>query len=144
MLKFKLARVGKKKAPEYRILVVESAKDPYGKYVEKVGNYNPRTNPSTITVNKERVEYWLGQGVQPTATVHNIFVAEGLIKEGKQKAKAVRLTDKRREKIAEKAAAEQEAKAAAEEKAKEEAEEAKAAPAEEVAAEEEVEAPATE
>ncbi len=140
MLKFKLARVGKTKAPEYRIVVVEHTKDPYGDFVEKVGNYNPRTSPSTVTLKTDRVEYWLSQGVQPTDTVRNIFIGEGLIKEDK-KAKAVALTDKRRAKLAEKQAEAEEAKKAAEEAAKE-AEEAVKAEAEAAAAAEE--APAEE
>ncbi len=109
MLKIKLALVGKKKQPEYRIVVTEHTKDPYGNHKEILGNYNPRTNPSTLTLKKERVEYWLSVGAQPTDTVHNLFVAEGLIKGDKRAV--VSISKKRQAKLDEKAEAAKEAKA---------------------------------
>lgn len=80
MLAIKLSRVGKKKQPQYRIVVVEKSKDPWGKVLEIVGFYNPLTNPKTFTLKKDRAEHWLKMGAQASDSVHNLFVREGIIK----------------------------------------------------------------
>lgn len=97
MLKFKLSRVGKKKQPEYRIIVIEEARDPWAVAKEIVGHYNPRTNPRTITWKEERVKHWLSMGVQATNTVYNMLVDAGFVKGDKRKS--VALSKKRRAKI---------------------------------------------
>ena len=86
MLKIKLSRVGKKKQPTYKIIILEEAKDPKGDYLEQLGTYNPSAQgqQEELVFNEERVKYWLSQGAQPTDTVHNILVGQGLIK-GKKK-----------------------------------------------------------
>ena len=94
MLKLKLARVGKKKQPEYRIIVVEQGRDPWGPTTEIVGHYNPLTKSTQITWKEDRVKYWLSQGAQATDTVHNFLLDAGLIKGDKRKT--VSLTNKRR------------------------------------------------
>lgn len=135
MLRIKLARVGKKKAPTYRLLVMERSKDPWGDSLENVGHYNPRTTPSTIELKKERIEYWLSKGAQPTESVHNILVEAGLLKDKKKNVSSLgkKFKAKVAEEKAKEAAAVAEAKAAkeAEAKAAEEAKNAAAAPAEE-------------
>lgn len=86
MLAIKLSRVGKKKQPSYRLIVVEKTKDPWGKAKEIVGFYNPRTKPKTITLEAERIKYWIAKGAQPTATAWNILVDAQIVTGEKRKA----------------------------------------------------------
>lgn len=130
MLTIKLQRVGKKNQPQFRFVLVEKTKDPYGRAKEIIGWYHPRS--SQMEVKKDRLEYWIKNGVQCTETVWNLFVNEGLVKGDKRKT--MKLSKKRRAKLEEKAKAEKEAeeakKAEAEAKAAEEAEAEKPAEAE--------------
>lgn len=115
MVKLKLSRVGKKKQPEYRIIVVEEGKDPWGPNNEVIGHYNPLTDKNPVQWQTERVQYWLSVGAQPTDTVHNMLVDAGILKA--EKRRKISLSKKRRTAMdAEKAKAE-EARRAAEEKA---------------------------
>lgn len=84
MLKIRLARTGKRNQPAFRVVVQEHTRPPQGKFVEKVGFYNPRLKEKSF--NKQRIKYWLSQGAQPTPTVHNLLVDEGIIKGSKVKA----------------------------------------------------------
>ena len=77
MLRVKFKRVGKRGQPGYRIVVGEKRTKLGGPPVEDLGSYDPFTKKAII--NKERLSYWLGVGAQPTDTVHNLFVREGLI-----------------------------------------------------------------
>jgi small subunit ribosomal protein S16 len=78
MLRFTLLRVGRKRTTDYRIVVRERRSGPRSqKYIESVGVYNTKTKK--LAVKRERVQYWLSQGVQPSGTVHNIFVNEKII-----------------------------------------------------------------
>lgn len=77
-LKIKLTRVGMKKQPTYRIVIQEARAKRDGKYVENVGFYNPRTNPPTIEIRKERVDYWLSKGAQPTDSVGRLLKIAGI------------------------------------------------------------------
>lgn len=86
MLALKLSRVGKKKQPSYRLIVVEKTKDPWGTSIENVGFYNPRTEPRTVNLNHERISYWINHGAQPTATVWNLLLDAGIVKGDKRKA----------------------------------------------------------
>ena len=83
MLKICLSRVGKKKQPTYRVIVLEKNKDPWGDYLELLGQYNPRTKPKTIEFNAERIKYWISKGAKPTPTVHNLLVDEKIIEKDK-------------------------------------------------------------
>ena len=69
MVKIRLKRVGAKKAPFYHIVVADSRSPRDGKIIEQIGTYDPMTNPSTIVVDKERVEAWIKNGAKPTDTV---------------------------------------------------------------------------
>ena len=80
MLKIRLKRIGKKKQPHYRFVVAESSWGRDSKTVEEIGHYDPMTKPSTIKLNKDRAKHWIEQGAQPTDTVAQIFVKEGLLK----------------------------------------------------------------
>ncbi len=86
MLSIRLKRIGKKKQPIYRIIVLDKRKDPWGDYLENLGTYNPRVKPSAITLKEERIKYWLGVGAKPSPTVHNLFVDAKLINAKKVKA----------------------------------------------------------
>jgi small subunit ribosomal protein S16 len=88
MVKIRLTRTGKKHQPHYRIVAVDSRKQRDGKYLEKIGYYNPRTKPPTIKYDKEVLIRWIENGAQMTDTVHDIFVREGIVEQtGKRKAR---------------------------------------------------------
>ncbi len=69
MVKIRLKRVGAKKAPFYHIVVADSRSPRDGKIIEKIGSYDPMTNPATVVLDNEKVEKWLKNGAQPTDTV---------------------------------------------------------------------------
>ena len=69
MVKIRLQRQGKKKAPFYHIVVSDSKSPRDGKIIEQIGTYDPMTKPSTIVLNKEKLEQWVKNGAQPTETV---------------------------------------------------------------------------
>lgn len=68
----------------YSLIVVEKSKDLWGDYVEKLGTYNPHDKAANF--NAERINYWLGIGAQPTPTVHNLLVSQGIVKAEKVRA----------------------------------------------------------
>ena len=69
MVKIRLQRQGAKKAPFYHIVVADSRRARDGKIIEKIGSYDPMTNPSTIVLDKEKVATWIKNGAKPTDTV---------------------------------------------------------------------------
>ncbi|MBI3935175.1 MAG: 30S ribosomal protein S16 [Acidobacteria bacterium] len=73
MLTIRLARVGAKKKPHYRVVVIEKGRANTARFVEIVGHYNPRTNPVDLTLKRERVEHWLQLGAQPSDTVRTLL-----------------------------------------------------------------------
>jgi small subunit ribosomal protein S16 len=151
-LKMRMARGGRNKSPFYRIVVADARAPRDGKFIEKVGTYNPLLNKddtNRVTLNAELVKKWLAEGAQPSERVARFLGEAGLIdmpknrtsiQKAKPKAKALALIEEKK--------AKEEAKREAEEAAKAEAEAAAAAPAEEEAPAEEVaaeaEAPAEE
>ncbi len=139
MLSIRLSRVGKKKAPTYRIVVMPKQRDPWARSVEILGHYNPRKQPKELVVQADRIKYWINKGAQPTDTVWNLLVGEKVIEGEKRTSSHIskKRTAKIEEKIVEKKAKDEEAaakKAEAETAAKEEAAAKKAAEAEEAAA----------
>ena len=68
-VKIRLKRMGQKKAPFYRIVVADSRSPRDGKIIEKIGTYNPMTDPATIVLDKEKVATWIKNGAKPTDTV---------------------------------------------------------------------------
>jgi small subunit ribosomal protein S16 len=70
--------MGAKKRPFYRVVVADSRSPRDGRFVETVGWYNPLTNPPSTKIEPERVQYWLGQGAQPTEAVERILRWNGL------------------------------------------------------------------
>jgi small subunit ribosomal protein S16 len=77
-VKIRLARHGAKKRPFYRIVVADSESPRDGRYLEKVGTYNPLHDPAKVELKAERVTYWLQQGAIPTDTVNNILKKQGV------------------------------------------------------------------
>jgi len=134
MLKIRLKRLGAKKAPTYRIIVINSTTKREGKPIEELGHYNPKTK--VMLLNKEAAENWIKKGAQPTDTVKYLIANcndDGTL--NYKKSEVVKMSKKAKAK----AEAEAEAKRKAEEEAKAAAEAAAAAeaeaPAEEATAE---------
>lgn len=143
MLKIRLTRGGSKKRPYYRLVVADVRAPRDGRFIEKVGSYNPmldNANENRVVLNQDRIQHWISKGAKPTDRVERFLVEAGMMKGKKRpeqtkknqpKAKA---QEKMREEAEKKAAAEEAAKAAAEE-AKAAAEAPAEAPAEETPAE---------
>ncbi|MBI1956860.1 MAG: 30S ribosomal protein S16 [Candidatus Niyogibacteria bacterium] len=78
MLVMRFQRVGRKNDPSFRVVVTQKERSAKaGRFVELVGSYNPRTK--AVDLKTERIQYWLGKGVQPSATVHNLLVSKTII-----------------------------------------------------------------
>jgi len=90
MLSIRLARFGKKKQPSYRIVVSQKHKDALGDYIESVGFINYFSKEKTIELKTDRVEHWLKNGAQPTDTVRNILIDQGLLKDKKIKPSGIK------------------------------------------------------
>jgi small subunit ribosomal protein S16 len=80
-VKIRLRRVGRKKAPMYRIVVADSKSPRDGKFIEIVGQYQPRTGDKALNLVADRVNYWLNVGAQPTDTVRSLLRKAGLLKQ---------------------------------------------------------------
>ena len=76
--KIRLARVGSKKNPIYRVVVADSRSPRDGKFIEIVGRYNPQTQPSTIEIDEAKVKDWISKGAQPSSTVQRPLKAKGV------------------------------------------------------------------
>jgi small subunit ribosomal protein S16 len=76
--KIRLARVGSKKNPIYRVVVADSRSPRDGKFIEIVGRYNPQTQPSTIEIDEAKVKDWISKGAQPTDSVRRLMKARGI------------------------------------------------------------------
>ncbi|MCK9415931.1 MAG: 30S ribosomal protein S16 [Candidatus Dojkabacteria bacterium] len=79
MIKIRLKRTGKRGQPHYRIVVMQSTKPRDGRSVEEIGYYNPRHIPPIFEIDKERAKYWLERGAQPTDTIAQYLVKEGVL-----------------------------------------------------------------
>jgi small subunit ribosomal protein S16 len=77
MVKIRLMRVGKKKQPSYRVVVADSRSPRDGRIIEAIGNYQPRLEPSGVTIDSERAVYWLQQGAQPSDQVRKLLEISG-------------------------------------------------------------------
>lgn len=95
MLMIRLARRGKTNRPFYRVIISEKRKDTFADSLEILGTVDPLAKPKAITLNKERIQYWISKGAQASPTLHNIFIDQGII-EGKKIKKKV--TSKKEEK----------------------------------------------
>ncbi len=79
MVKIRLARAGRKKLPLYRIVAADSRARRDGSFIEILGQYNPLTQPATVTVKEPRVIHWLKSGAQPTDTVRSLLRKQGVL-----------------------------------------------------------------
>jgi small subunit ribosomal protein S16 len=77
-VKIRLMRVGKKKQPTYRVVVADSRNQRDGRFIEILGQYEPRHDPSSINLNADRAVHWLRHGAQPTETVAKILEVAGV------------------------------------------------------------------
>ena len=73
MLMIRLARVGARKQPHYRIVVIEKDRARNGRSIEVVGTYNPRTNPASLELKRDRIDYWIGNGAKMSDRVEKLF-----------------------------------------------------------------------
>ena len=77
-VRIRLRRIGKKKQPQYRLIVADSAAPRDGRFIELIGRYNPRLDPPLISVDEERALSWLRQGAQPSDTAKSMLVKTGV------------------------------------------------------------------
>ena len=76
-VKMRLMRMGKKKQPVYRVVVVDGRAPRDGRYIEQIGRYDPRQEPSLVEIDNEKATDWLGKGAQPTETVEKLLNISG-------------------------------------------------------------------
>lgn len=85
MVKIRLQRIGRRHDPHFRLIVTDAKRGPKsGKFIEILGSYNAKMGE--VKINKERAEYWISVGAQPTETVHNFLVDHGIMKAAKKNA----------------------------------------------------------
>ncbi len=77
-VRLRLTRVGGRKNPIWRVVVADQRSKRDGRVIETVGQYNAQTNPSTITLDEDRVKDWLARGAQPTDTVKKLLRTQGI------------------------------------------------------------------
>ncbi|MCD7728478.1 MAG: 30S ribosomal protein S16 [Clostridia bacterium] len=94
-VKMRLTRMGDKKSPFYRIVVIDSRKARSGEYIDKVGYVNPLKTPAEVVIDAEKAKDWLSKGVQPTETVKSYLVAAGVM-EKSTKLSAPKTNDKKK------------------------------------------------
>lgn len=80
-VKFRLSRFGSKKKPFYRIVVADERSPRDGRFIDRVGSYDPLKNPAEIQLDREKIKSWYQKGAKPTKTVENLFKREGVLKE---------------------------------------------------------------
>ena len=78
-VKIRLTRIGKKKAPSYRVVVADSRSPGGGRFVEEIGFFDPLTKPETINLDGEKAKAWIKNGAQPTDTVRALLKKSGII-----------------------------------------------------------------
>ena len=81
MLMIRLARVGARKQPHYRVVVIEKDRARNGRSVEVVGTYNPRSNPATVILKRERIAFWTGNGAQLSERVSKLLASAPSVSE---------------------------------------------------------------
>ena len=78
-VKMRLRRMGKKKAPTYRVVIADSRSPRDGRFIEEIGSYNPGTEPATIQIDAEKAKKWISNGAVPTETVRSLLKKSGII-----------------------------------------------------------------
>ncbi len=79
MVKIRLKRMGMKKMPFYRLVVIDSRSARDSRAIEEVGYYNPMTQPAELKIDEERAKYWIANGAQPTDTVRGLLKKGGIL-----------------------------------------------------------------
>jgi small subunit ribosomal protein S16 len=79
-VKLRLTRMGSVKNPYYRVVAAESARARDGKFIEIVGNYDPRRFPESVVLREDRVMHWIGKGATPSPAVRKLMAVKGLLK----------------------------------------------------------------
>jgi small subunit ribosomal protein S16 len=79
VLRIRLRRVGKKKQPQYRLVIADSRAPRDGAFIETIGTYNPLTNPASVTLDEDRAKQWLSKGAVPSDRVVKILAGKGLV-----------------------------------------------------------------
>lgn len=85
MVRIRLKRMGAKKSPFYRIVAADQRRARDGRFIETLGTYDPRTDPSTVTLKEDRLSYWLGVGAQPSDILKNLLTKKGFVAEEAKK-----------------------------------------------------------
>jgi small subunit ribosomal protein S16 len=80
-VKLRLTRIGKKKQPQYRIVVADSRSPRDGRFIEILGHYDPRQDPSVLTVDNDKAVKWLAEGAQPTERVAKLLTISGAMEQ---------------------------------------------------------------
>ena len=78
-VKMRLRRMGKKKAPTYRVVIADSRSPRDGRFIEEIGSYNPGTDPATVQIDAEKAKKWISNGAVPTETVRSLLKKSGII-----------------------------------------------------------------
>jgi small subunit ribosomal protein S16 len=78
-VRLRLTRVGNRKNPIWRVVVADQHAKRDGRVIETVGHYNPQTNPSTVSLDEQRVRDWLARGAQPSGTVRKLLHTQGIL-----------------------------------------------------------------
>lgn len=76
--RIRLRRMGANKRPFYRVVVADQRSPRDGRFIEIVGRYNPQTNPSTISLDTEKIQDWIGKGAQPSDSVKRLMKSQGI------------------------------------------------------------------
>ncbi len=100
MLKIRLKRIGRRKQPSYRVVVVESSKPRDGRSIDDLGSYRPRNNPSIFDIDLDKAKSWISNGAQASETVAQFFVKLGImepIKKGSKKPNTTKKTKENKE-----------------------------------------------
>jgi small subunit ribosomal protein S16 len=95
MLVIRLSRTGKRNSPSFRVVLQEKHRTPTGKAVEFLGYYNPRLKEKKLKT--DRIKYWLDKGAQPSGSIHNLLVTEGILKTSKVKVSRLQPKKKKTE-----------------------------------------------
>lgn len=78
-VKIRLTRIGKKRQPSYRVVVTDARNPRDSAYIEQIGRYDPRQEPSVVEIDNERASYWIGQGAQPSSQVKKLLEISGAL-----------------------------------------------------------------
>ena len=82
-VRLRLTRIGSRKNPVWRVVVADQRAKRDGRVIETVGRYNPQTDPSTVSLDEDRVRAWLARGAQPTSTVRKLLKIQGISPSGR-------------------------------------------------------------